>query len=866
MKNILRYLLVALLAMFVLNMGYLHAEETIEAKEDEQEEVIKNESSEEPKTIIEEVKEQENEGNDILVGSENNENVSEDKKLTETIENQDNENVTESQNELVETKEEDKDVTNEATEKVETKEEDNKVPETTEGETTLVEEQKEEVQAEEPKEEVTPAEEEKEEENEPHAGEVILAQTVKTIITKVDENGNHLAGAKLQVIDSTGKVVDEWTSDGKEHIVMLPDGTYKLHEVEAPEGYDLAEDKEFIIKIEVLSLNAGVDVDPYPCNHYQDGQGNYGVMLYYVEIDGKKHEVYCINQELGTPDQNSIYDGEILNKSDIRNFTTQTIKIDAHYNEDTRDISDQSLSDQELYDKLLDIIYHRHKAISAFTDLTESEIRYVTEMALKNYTNTGLTQIQRVKVKDVPNNYDKYDYYVTADGKFVWYLYPMYRSFVYLPDAADGEDIFTTSLGDGNSFGNLARHWNGGDHNAKGNPEVRQKIARYYELYNYLISDENGDGIVDHPSDMNLYIYSTKMLHTYMYQGVEYTEPYQNLLGITGYFEGYEPKEETVKMVNKYSTKKTSIPVKKIWNDGDNQDGKRPDSIKVTLYADKKPIQTISLTEENYWSYTFNDLLVYVNGKKVSYTISEEEVKGYTTKIDGYTITNTYKPEKTSILIKKIWNDGDNQDGKRPDSIDVILYADKEVYETISLNKDNNWSYTFNDLDVYKKGVKIEYKISEVEVNGYTTKIDGFTITNTYTPEKRSIPVIKIWDDKEDFYKLRPKTITIELYADDELCEKVILNKNNDWKHTFENLPVYKNGKEITYTINEVKVDKYYTEIEGDMEIGFTITNTHFGEGGDVPKTLDSVAYYILLLVVSMFGLIKYSYSYIKNN
>ena len=479
-----------------------------------------------------------------------------------------------------------------------------------------------------------------------HGGEIYDIQKVKVIIKKVDENGNLLSGAKLQILNSNGDILEEWISNDKVHETLLPDGTYILHEEEAPKGYDIAENKEFVVKVEIAELNAGVDVDPEVCDHYQDGNGNYGVILYYVEIENKKHEVYCINQELGTPDENSIYDGEILNSTDIRNYTIQTVKSDAHNNEETKDISDQSLTDQELYDKILDIIYHRHKAASLFPDLNDTEIRYITELALKNYTNTGLTQTQRVSVSQVPENYDKYDYYTTEDGKYVWYLYPMYRSFVYLPEAQDGEDIFTTSLGNGNSFGNLARHWNGNGHNAKTDPLVREQVSKYYELYKYLVNDENDDGNPDHPSDMNLYIYSTDMLHKYIYKGVEYTEPYQNLLGVTGYFEDIKQQEQEVEMVNNYSTETRNITVTKIWDDRDNYNKKRPQSVTINLYANKELSQTIELNETNNWSYTFDNLAVYNNGSKIIYEINEIEVKNYFTEIKGnmeigFTITNS---------------------------------------------------------------------------------------------------------------------------------------------------------------------------------------------------------------------------------
>ena len=68
-----------------------------------------------------------------------------------------------------------------------------------------------------------------------------------TNVTKVDENGKVLKGAKLQVKDKNGKVVDEWTSDTRAHSVsgLTAGQTYTLHEVEAPKGYKLASAVKF---------------------------------------------------------------------------------------------------------------------------------------------------------------------------------------------------------------------------------------------------------------------------------------------------------------------------------------------------------------------------------------------------------------------------------------------------------------------------------------------------------------------------------------------------------------------------------------------------------------------------------------------
>ncbi|ETJ29907.1 Collagen adhesin, partial [human gut metagenome] len=91
-------------------------------------------------------------------------------------------------------------------------------------------------------------------------------------------------------------------------------------------------------------------------------------------------------------------------------------------------------------------------------------------------------------------------------------------------------------------------------------------------------------------------------------------------------------------------------------------------------------------------------------------------------------VTNTRIPEKTSIQVTKAWEDGNNQDGKRPNSVKIKLLADgKEVSgKTLTLTKANNWTGTFTDLDEYKAGKKIEYTVKEEAVgNGYTSVVTG---------------------------------------------------------------------------------------------------------------------------------------------
>ena len=76
----------------------------------------------------------------------------------------------------------------------------------------------------------------------------VTDELTKTIIEKVDENGKLLTGAHLQIIDENGNVVREFITDGKAYVVEgLAHGTYTLHEVQAPKGYQLADDIQFTV-------------------------------------------------------------------------------------------------------------------------------------------------------------------------------------------------------------------------------------------------------------------------------------------------------------------------------------------------------------------------------------------------------------------------------------------------------------------------------------------------------------------------------------------------------------------------------------------------------------------------------------------
>ena len=182
---------------------------------------------------------------------------------------------------------------------------------------------------------------------------------------------------------------------------------------------------------------------------------------------------------------------------------------------------------------------------------------------------------------------------------------------------------------------------------------------------------------------------------------------------------------------------KTSVVGQKTWNDNDNQDGKRPSKITVNLLANglKVASKEVKPDATGNWAYRFDNLdLVDDAGNIIAYTVSEEPVAGYETTVEGTNITNNRIPDMTEAVVKKVWDDKENKDGLRPEKITVRLLADGQEVAVKEITATDNWQASFTDLPVYKDGKKIVYTITEDPVAGYTSKIDGFTVTNRHIP------------------------------------------------------------------------------------------------------------------------------------
>ena len=312
---------------------------------------------------------------------------------------------------------------------------------------------------------------------------------------------------------------------------------------------------------------------------------------------------------------------------------------------------------------------------------------------------------------------------------------------------------------------------------------------------------------------------------------------------------------------------KVNVTVTKNWDDNSNVNGKRPTSIKYVLNGGVTPVEQVvtgnRMTDEN-WSYTFTNLPKYNElGNVINYVVEEQEAstndfKFYTNKVigdkdAGFTITNKFvvPEDKIQIQVTKHWEDNNNVNNRRPESIKFVIKQNnseiKSKVLTGNRTTDENWSYTFDNLAKYdENGQEIDYVLEEQEVNADDMKFytgttsgnrkSGFVVTNKFTVPNETIkPRVTIeWEDNSNNKNKRPNDVKVVLKDNKGRIVKegnVTGNPtDNIWTKEFEDVPKYDgNGKEIPYTVDVIPnnpndLEFYVPSIKGDKDKGFVVT------------------------------------------
>lgn len=196
-----------------------------------------------------------------------------------------------------------------------------------------------------------------------------------------------------------------------------------------------------------------------------------------------------------------------------------------------------------------------------------------------------------------------------------------------------------------------------------------------------------------------------------------------------------------------------TIKLENIWDDSNDQIGKRPSYLKVMLKRNGVNCydEPVIVKESNDWTFTASKM-----PKLGTYSVDVETPAGYMTTIENANVkdgvmevkaTHTIKPapERTTLVVKVTWEDNNNADGKRPDSIKVDIHKNgKSIYdEAQPIKAEKDWTLTIPGIEK-----SASYSVVKPTVKGYDVTVkdtaigkDASTIEIVCTRQGQSQPV-----------------------------------------------------------------------------------------------------------------------------
>ena len=272
------------------------------------------------------------------------------------------------------------------------------------------------------------------------------------------------------------------------------------------------------------------------------------------------------------------------------------------------------------------------------------------------------------------------------------------------------------------------------------------------------------------------------------------------------------------------------VPVSIVWNDGNDLDRLRGDSVEMTVTPKEGEPRTIELTSGKHWRMDLmdadadSDVIVPAwdriktdvdpNGQdregEYRYELTHEAGSGFV-----FTFTHT-PVGRTDIKGTIEWDDDNNADKKRPKSVTVRLFANGEsTNRTIKVTPDgqDQWKFDFGEQPLYENAGLINYSVTEDDIKDYSISVRGLNITNSYKNKSKDRVEVEgtvKWDDDGNVMGKRPDSVTVILKANNGDAPevkpvKVKADENGQWKFVFKDLPASdpsgKPGNKITYNI-----------------------------------------------------------------
>jgi|GEM_PF-3064282 len=247
-----------------------------------------------------------------------------------------------------------------------------------------------------------------------------------------------------------------------------------------------------------------------------------------------------------------------------------------------------------------------------------------------------------------------------------------------------------------------------------------------------------------------------------------------------------------------------------------------------------------SKVEIGDYIYTPDTLLVSIPSGD---GLEEHEIsKGYYTVAD-YDVEVVLKyrketiPRIINIAVIKDWDDNNNEDGSRPEEIEVALVEmlvddegniSEEIVETVSLSEDNKWSYKWENLD--NRRAYFVTEISETEGYILANYRDEYIEVERDDKEwtwKVMVTNEKLPDNPDFYFEISKRAVN----STNELAGATLKLINNDTNELVEewlsggDSKVVSIEESATYTLTEISAPEGFEVAE---DITFKVTITEF--------------------------------------
>lgn len=272
-----------------------------------------------------------------------------------------------------------------------------------------------------------------------------------------------------------------------------------------------------------------------------------------------------------------------------------------------------------------------------------------------------------------------------------------------------------------------------------------------------------------------------------------------------------------------------SAKVTKTWNDNSDNDGKRPHKLTFHVWGTSKQpkdptdlkqsyedkieqmiVQDVNVSGDQQ-SWVFEGLpKLNIYGNPYAYTVTEENVDGYTTsgcaadetgtagaeskgcvftptnsstdKEKDFQVTNKHTPETTTLNVTKQWDDDSDSDNGRPNNLTIWVLS--SIWNGKNDQPLPGWPVPQNNSMCLDPGTKAKNPVG----------VSCAVLTKDNA--KKAVTTTEASSDgaKETAGSSGSDTTNVA---------------SNEWAYAFTNLPKYYKGKEIHYSVTEEAVNGY---------------------------------------------------------